>query len=367
MTTEKSEQFELEFYGEKELRWYQIAAITGLVGYLEEGSKRVLIVLPTGAGKTITIAASLSDVRVRRALGIPEDRPLRVLFAAHMNRLLTQAEMTFAESNNVEIIPQSIFSSIPEGLEWDVTVLDEAHHEACSTFQYHLEKLGDKPIIGLTATPDRADGCLIKFDAIINPLTREQAVAEGFLAETYLNSIIDTPAKDKVPVTKMIIDRYGHEFGQTIMFFKTKREVREVAEYLIEKSYSAVALLDQSPAALNIILDEFSEGKHQFLLNCNRISEGIDVKGCTDVYAGRQFGSYPQLNQVIGRAARPDGDCNVWELINPLSSTNLDTTVVVGTPKRHRLISKRSTHWLEREFNYVSHRNEMWNGTARIG
>ena len=77
--------------------------------------------------------------------------------------------------------------------------------------------------------------------------------------------------------------------------------------------------------------------------------------GCTDVILGRQFGSYPQLNQVIGRAARPDSECRVWELINPLSANNLDTTVVVGTPVRHRLVSKLRGEWNEREFNYIHH------------
>ncbi len=205
---------------------------------------------------------------------------------------------------------------------------------------------------------------VIKFEAIINPISREDAVAEGFLAPTFLNTIVDTPAKNKVPVTKMIIDEYGHEFGQTMMFFKTKAEVREVTNYLVELGYVAVAILNQSEKQLDELLESFSRGEVQFLLNCNKINEGVDVKGCTDVFLGRQFGSYPQLNQVIGRAARPDSDCNVWELINPISGTNLDTTVVVGTPERHRLISKKRGEWVEQEFDYISSVNDMWNGSV---
>lgn len=344
-----------EFYGNKELRWYQVAAINQTIVELETGTKRILIVLPTGAGKTLTIAASLSNPRIRAALGVPENRPLRVLFAAHKHRLLSQAEQTFVDESNVELITHSIFSPLPENISWDITVLDESHHESCTTFQYHLEKLGKRPILGLTATPDRADGCLIKFESIINPISREQAVAEGYLAETYLNSILDTADKNKIPVTKMIIDEYGHEFGQTMMFFRTKAEVRNITEYLLEQGYNAVAILDQTESQLNTLLDEFSNGDVQILVNCNKINEGVDVSGCTDVFLGRQFGSYPQLNQVIGRAARPDSDCNVWELVNPLSGRNLDTTVVVGTPERHRLISKKRGEWTEQEFNYVTH------------
>ena len=130
-------------------------------------------------------------------------------------------------------------------------------------------------------------------------------------------------------------------------------------EYLRSKNVRAVAILDQSDNELNDLLNQFSAGKVQILLNCNKINEGVDVRGCTDVFLGRSYGSYPQLNQVIGRASRPDSPCNVWELINPLSGRNLDTTVVVGMPERHRLISKRKGKWVEHEFDYVSQSREF--------
>lgn len=366
MTEHTNPEFEQEFYGENELRWYQIAARNQTIEHMKNGIKRVLVVLPTGTGKTITLACSLSDPSLKQALGVPSDRPLRVLFTSHVRRLLTQAERTFVEDSNVEVIMQSIFSDIPEDVikkGWDITVLDEAHHESCMTFQYQLEQLGDHPIVGLTATPDRADGCLIKFEEIVNPISREQAVAEGYLAPTYLHSIVDTAARNKVSIAKMIVDEFGSQFGQTMMFFRSKAEVREMTEYLVEKGYSAIAILNQSSKELDRILDQFSEKKYQFLLNCNKINEGVDVRGCTDVFLGRSYGSYPQLNQVIGRASRPDSDCNVWELVNPLSGRNLDTTVVVGTPERHRLISRKRGQWVEQDFDYVS-KHETFEGKA---
>ena len=247
---------------------------------------------------------------------------------------------------------------------WDVCVFDECHHEAASTFQYHLEKLGNKPIIGLTATPNRADGCLIKFDVIINPISREQAVAEGFLAPTNIHTFVDVPSKDKLDVLTDLFTSYAGQMGQTMVFVKTKREVAAIAQTLCTMGYAATGILAQSDPELDAILNQFSAGKIQFIVNCNRISEGVDVVGCTDVVLGRQFGSYPQLNQVIGRAARPDSDCNVWELINPLSGRNLDTTVVVGTPEFHRLVSKEGGQWVQREFDHISHRTNKQLGIA---
>lgn len=46
---------------------------------LERGVNRILCVLPTGAGKTLTSGLIFSSPRVRKALGIEGDRPLRLL------------------------------------------------------------------------------------------------------------------------------------------------------------------------------------------------------------------------------------------------------------------------------------------------
>jgi superfamily II DNA or RNA helicase len=377
-----AQTFETEMFGSIEARWYQVATLHRVEECLEQGVKRILVHQPTGCGKTLTSGLIFSSDRVRRALGITTDRPLNLLFIAHKHRLLTQAEETYANASNVNFMPQSAFQDIPDDLEWDIACIDEAHHEAMTSIQYQLEKLGDKPIIGLTATPDRADGLLIKFEEIVCPISREKAVEEGWLAPTYLNSVIDTPATDKVPALTRLFDAYGHEMGQTMVFVRTKREVREITAYLNERfaptrlhdannmferlraPVIAQSILDQSEREVNDILNAFSAGRIRFIVNCNKINEGVDVKGCTTVVLGRQFGSYPQLNQVIGRASRPDSDCNVWELINPLSGRNLDTTVVVGTPERHRLISTMRGEYVEQEFDYVSKQQVFSSGIA---
>ena len=168
--------------------------------------------------------------------------------------------------------------------------------------------------------------------------------------------------------------------GQTMVFVRTKQEVRDVTEYLnqtfaavgtvnmferLTARQPAVAILTQTDREVDNLLNAFSRGEVQFLVNCNKINEGVDTKGCSTVVLGRQFGSYPQLNQVIGRAARPDSDCNVWELINPLSGRNLDTTVVVGTPERHRLIATVKGEYVESEFSYVSSEQIFNSGIAK--
>jgi superfamily II DNA or RNA helicase len=344
---EPAQSSELELYGNKEVRYYQADAVHLTEQALEQGKNRILIELPTGAGKTITSGLVFSSYRVRKAVGVTSNRKLRILFIAHKHRLLTQAEQAYADASNVEFIPQSAFSDLPVDLEWDITCIDECHHEAMTTIQYHLERLGDKPIIGLTATSDRADGMLLKFEVIINTITREKAVEEGFLAATTIHTIFDTSKKDKTEIIKKVIDEFGSQMKQTMVFVRTKREVTIITDYLISQGYTAIGLLNQTEQELNVILDQFSNKEYQFLVNCNRVSEGVDVRGCTDVILGRQFGSYPMLNQVIGRTARPDSESVVWEFIDPLSARNLDTTVVVGRPAAHLLHYRKAGKWIE--------------------
>lgn len=346
----------VEYYGEKQVRWYQIAIRNGVADYLRQGFKRILIKAPTGTGKTITVALTVNSPELHEVLNIPKGQKIRVLFIAHKHRLLTQAEATFAEESGVDIVFQSAFSPISPAViakGWDLCVIDEAHHEAMMTMQHQLQVIGDFPIIGMTATDERADGCVIKFEKIIEPMTREEAVEQGYLAPTRLHSIVDPTTTSKIGIISDVLKQYVHEMGQTMVFVKTVKEATAINDVLVSLGKKSVLISKQSERFVDNTLNQFSRGEIQFIVNCNKINEGVDVKGCTDVFLGRQYGSYPQLNQVIGRAARPDSACNVWELINPLSGKNKDTTVIVGTPELHRLIFNRGGQWVEREFEYV--------------
>jgi superfamily II DNA or RNA helicase len=348
-----------EMFGERAARWYQIAARNETVDAIINGEMRVLVKQPTGAGKTFTSGLIFSCPRLRAHFGLKEGEKLVILFVAHKHRLLTQAEREYADAEGIQLVVQSAFTKVPDDLFYHIVCLDEAHHEAMMTIQYQLDKLSMTPIIGLTATPERADGLLIKFSRIVEPISREQAVAEGFLAETELYSYVDAPERDKVEILKDIFAAHIEQMQQTMVFVSTKKEAFIITEYLRSLGKTAACVIKQSDRELDLLLDRFSAGEVQFIVNCNRISEGVDVRGCSDLVLGRTFGSYPMLNQVIGRAARPDSPCRVRELINPLSGRNLDTTVVVGEPKVHKLYYRVNGHWVGENFDY---QNE-WNPT----
>ena len=139
------------------------------------GRHRNLIVAATGTGKTVMAAL---DYR-RLARGI-HNRDLTLLFVAHRKEILQQArrmyrevltEPTFGELLVAGEQPtqwRHVFASIQslsaERLSdiaadhFDIVVIDEFHHAEAATYRRLLDHMRPVELLGLTATPERADG-----------------------------------------------------------------------------------------------------------------------------------------------------------------------------------------------------------------
>ena len=69
-------------------------------------------------------------------------------------------------------------------LEYDLVVIDEAHHAVAGTWGKVLERLPAARVLGVTATPERLDGQGLRdvFDELVPGPTVKELVADGFLA-----------------------------------------------------------------------------------------------------------------------------------------------------------------------------------------
>ncbi len=134
---------------------------------------RNLVVAATGTGKTVV--AALDYARLRREL--PR---ARLLFVAHRREILEQSLRTYREvladgafgevfvggerPGRWEHVFASVQSLASSGVErfapdhFDVVVVDEFHHAEAPTYRRLLEHLAPRELLGLTATPERADG-----------------------------------------------------------------------------------------------------------------------------------------------------------------------------------------------------------------
>ncbi|WP_341257902.1 DUF3427 domain-containing protein [Gordonia malaquae] len=133
-----------------------------------------LIVAATGTGKTVLAALDYQHLAEASKL------PPRLLFVAHRKEILQQSLRTFREVlgdanfgetwvdgarpgrwNHVFASVQSItaygVNKIPAD-HFDIVVIDEFHHAEAATYRKILAYLQPRELVGLTATPERADG-----------------------------------------------------------------------------------------------------------------------------------------------------------------------------------------------------------------
>jgi len=137
------------------------------------GRWRNLVVAATGTGKTVV--AALDYARLKESL--PR---ARLLFVAHRREILDQSrrmfrlvlrDASFGETYVDGTRPERrdhLFASIqslsaldPTTIpadHFDVVIVDEFHHAAANTYRALLEHVRPTVLLGLTATPERADG-----------------------------------------------------------------------------------------------------------------------------------------------------------------------------------------------------------------
>lgn len=137
------------------------------------GHHRNLVVAATGTGKTIV--AGLDYKRLRTQGG-----DLSLLFVAHRQEILEQARRSFREilgdphfgeiyvggqkPNQWKHVFASIQSLNSFGIEqlnpqhFDVVIIDEFHHAEAVSYRKVLTHTQPRELVGLTATPERADG-----------------------------------------------------------------------------------------------------------------------------------------------------------------------------------------------------------------
>lgn len=137
------------------------------------GRHRNLVVAATGTGKTVV--AGFDYRRLAQRAG---DQP-SLLFVAHRKEILDQSLRTYREvltdPNFGEVFIggarperwQHVFASVQSlarGVEqippdaFDVVVIDEFHHAEARTYRRIIDHLAPRELLGLTATPERADG-----------------------------------------------------------------------------------------------------------------------------------------------------------------------------------------------------------------
>lgn len=319
------------------LRDYQEDLISLVLASWEKGNHRILLQLPTGAGKTIIFAAIIDEfVRQNK----------RVMVVAHRKELITQAcekiknttrifpgiiQSGFERNLNCAIQVASIQTLIrsENKLKIDLLIFDEAHHTLSQSYARIIAQYPHAHLLGVTATPTRMDGQGFKdiYDELITGPSVAKLIAQGYLSDFKMFGAVAKIKTKGIKITAgdfnlkqlkqavALADITGdlvptwkkYAYGKkTILFAVDVAHSKECAKAFSNAGISAEHLDGETPAIeRDAILERFRSGKTQVLCNCNIVTEGFDVPTIEAIQCVRPTLSLVLHIQMFGRALRP--------------------------------------------------------------
>lgn len=359
--------------GEKlELREYQQEALNNLQAMRERKETIALLYQATGTGKTVTAVMD-----AKRVGG-------RTLFVAHTMELVNQAYNTFkslwsevtvgkfadsVKDTDCNVICGSI-QSIALNLDsfndsdFDYVIIDEAHHATAETYQKVLAYFKPKFILGLTATPERADeeSILDIFKNTAHKLDIQTAVEIGALVKVRcirIHTNIDMTKvrfnsvqyniRDldiKICVTernKLIVDTWLNyvKNKRTVVFCASVKHAEEIAKLFRDSGVNAVAVSgSMKTSERNEWLAKFASGEVKVLCACDLLNEGWDCPQTEVLFMARPTMSKVLYTQQLGRGMRlSDGKefLMVFDFVDNASQYNAPYSL-------HRLFRLKDYH-----------------------
>jgi superfamily II DNA or RNA helicase/predicted nucleic acid-binding Zn ribbon protein len=298
-----------------QLRPYQLTAVDEIRGAFKE-AKRVVLCLPTGAGKTVVF----SEI-VRRVL----EKGRRVAIVTHRRELLSQAgKLNRCDILMVETLNNQIKRGVVDLSSYDLLVIDEAH---IGNFRKILEGF-DGFVIGATATPVSKPPMAQNYGRLINSVGIGELIAQGYLCNpiTYAMHPVDTSkiASRMGEFTAQGLDdafnRPKVYEGVVQEFCKRWREKKAIVFCVnIEASINTAdsfarevgadrvyCVHSKQPSAERVALVEaFTASANGILVNCGIATTGFDCPDIEVVVVNRATKSVALWLQMVGRGSRP--------------------------------------------------------------
>jgi superfamily II DNA or RNA helicase len=317
------------------LRPYQDDLISSARARISAGDKRVLMVAPTGAGKTALASFMLGTAAGR---GMPS------WFNVHRRELIIQSSkmmdkvgiphgvissgFPFSRSQRVQVVGvNSVKSRMGKVITPKMIIWDECHHVASKTWTDIFEAFPDAIHIGLTATPMRLDGKGLGpwFDSIVEGPTTRWLIQNGYLTPYKLfapwspdmagvkktrgdfSASDAAEVMDKPSITGDCISHYRRlaDGKRAIVFASNIEHSKHVVEQFRASGYRAAHLDGTlSRSVRDAVLRQFERGEIQVLSNVDLFGEGFDLPAIEAVILLRPTASTGLYMQQVGRALR---------------------------------------------------------------
>lgn len=317
----------------------QQEALRALEDTRRQGNMAGLVVLATGLGKTWLAAFDTSREEYRR-----------VLFVAHREEILTQALEAFrrvrprarlGRYTGAEKAPDAdvLFASVqtlgrlphlrlfpPDA--FDYVIIDEFHHAAAATYRRLIRHFAPKFLLGLTATPERADGgdlLALCQENLVYRCDLVEGITRGLLCPfryfgvpddvdyrniPWRSSRFDEEALTEAVATRRradnVLEQYRKRAGQrTLAFCCSQRHADFMAAFFREEGLRAVAVHagpGSAPRAAS--LERLEAGDLDIICCVDMFNEGVDLPAVDTVLMLRPTESSVVWLQQFGRGLR---------------------------------------------------------------
>ncbi len=197
------------------LRDYQEEAIKKLFKHFKTPGSGGIICMPCGFGKTRTTIHAIYKLK---NMFVEWKKPFKVIIVVHkeflgnqwrenINSLIPEAKVGIIQADKVDVEGKDIVVAMLQSLsmkdypdsmfnQFDFAIFDECHHLAAKVFSKALLRIGCKYLLGLSATPSRADGCHDIFYHSIGPIVYK----------------IERPKDDRALVHKIVINSDNNKY-----------------------------------------------------------------------------------------------------------------------------------------------------------
>lgn len=300
------------------LREYQQRAISDVRAQYEAGKRAPCLVLPTGAGKTV-IAAEMIRLAVARNN--------KVLFLVHRQELLAQSvnKLELAGVSDLRVIQAGsdlgsriakvAVASIPTLTRWadrqpeaGLVIVDEAHHVVAKTWRKLADHYTKSLLLGLTATPQRADGKPLGdiFDSIVVGATVHQLTALKHLVPCKVFAPPEQLEGKHIALSPVDAYRKHADGTRAVVFCMTVEHAQRVAEEMNAAGIrTGVVFGNMSKEQRRTTLSDLDAGRIDAVASCHVLTEGWDSPGVATCILARKPQHTGLYLQMAGRVLRP--------------------------------------------------------------
>jgi DNA repair protein RadD len=326
-------------------RPYQAQMISDARAALSDSVRRLLLVLPTGGGKTLVASLIIQSAVARGS---------HILFLAHRRELITQ---TSAKLDGLDVPHGVIMGSHKRAqpfapvqvasvmtltrrihadprdarrlrAEPDLIFVDEAHHCTAKSYRNILDAFPRAVVIGLTATPWRVDGRGLGelFQQIVAGPSIRALTEQGYLvrakgftydvpdlrgvrtsAGDYNLAQLDTAMGKVLLAGDYVREWQQHAAGKrTVVFAVNVRHSKLIVEQFKAAGVPAEHVDDETPTEVReAALNRVRRGETLVISNVGLFTEGTDLPALEVAILARPTKSVALALQMIGRVLRP--------------------------------------------------------------